>query len=66
MATQVNVPLRPETADALRQLARQELRDPRLQAQWLLEDGLRRAGVLVGGVPTGGDDDPPAPTLGRK
>jgi hypothetical protein len=47
MSTQVNVPLRPETADALRALARQELRDPRLQAQWLLEDGLRQAGVLT-------------------
>jgi hypothetical protein len=46
MTTQVNVRLRPETADALRQLAAKELRDPRLQAQWLLEDGLRRAGAL--------------------
>jgi hypothetical protein len=43
----VNVPLRPETADALRALARQELRDPRLQAQHLLESGLRQAGVLA-------------------
>jgi hypothetical protein len=60
MSTQVNVPLRPETADALRALARQELRDPRLQAQWLLEDGLRKAGVLVL-AGAGGDDDPPSP-----
>jgi hypothetical protein len=59
MPTQVNVPLRPETADALRQLARQELRDPRLQAQWLLEDGLKRAGVLVVGQAGGGEDAPP-------
>lgn len=62
MPTQVNVPLRPETAAALRQLARQELRDPRLQAQWILEDGLRRAGVLVVDRP-GGEDDPPTPQV---
>jgi hypothetical protein len=60
MPTQVNVPLRPETASALRQLAQRELRDPRLQAQWLLEDGLRQAGVLALDRPDG-EDDSPAP-----
>jgi hypothetical protein len=56
----VVVPLTPETAQALRDLARRELRDPRLQARWLLETGLRQAGVLVMDPPTGGDDDPRA------
>jgi hypothetical protein len=46
--TRVNVPLRPETAQALRSLAQRELRDPRMQAQYLLEEGLRRAGMLSG------------------
>jgi hypothetical protein len=58
MPTQVNVPLRPETADALRVLARQELRDPRRQAQWLLEAGLRQAGVLVADRPDAGEAPP--------
>src|SRR5436190_10090048 len=44
--TSVIVTLTPETARALRELALRELRDPRLQARWLLEDGLRRGGVL--------------------
>jgi hypothetical protein len=42
----VVVPLSPSTATALRELAERELRDPRLQARWLLEDGLRRARAL--------------------
>ena len=46
MPMSVIVTLTPDTARALRELAVRELRDPRLQARWLLEEGLRRAGVL--------------------
>ena len=47
MVQSVNIPLTPQAADALRTLARQELRDPRLQARWLVEHGLQQAGVLA-------------------
>jgi hypothetical protein len=43
----VYVPLPTQVQDALRELARRELRDPRLQARLLVEDGLRREGLLA-------------------
>ena len=47
MRDAVYVPLPRPVQDALFQLARQELRDPRLQARLLLEADLRQAGVLA-------------------
>lgn len=40
----VQVPLTPEAAAALHELARRELRPPRLKAALLVIEGLRRAG----------------------
>ncbi len=41
----IQVPLTPEAAARLRELARRELRPARLQAALILLDGLRRAGL---------------------
>ncbi len=43
----VYVPLPTRVHDALRELAHQELRDPRLQARVLVEEGLRARGLLT-------------------
>ena len=40
------VPLPPPVEDALRRSAWQDLRDPRKQARFLIEDGLRLRGLL--------------------
>jgi hypothetical protein len=42
----VYVPLPARVQDALRELAHKELRDPRMQARLLVEEGLRQRGVL--------------------
>jgi hypothetical protein len=46
MPTTIYVTLRPVEAEALRDLARKEDRDPRRQAARFIRDGLERAGVL--------------------
>jgi hypothetical protein len=61
MRDAVYVPLPRPVQDALFQLARQELRDPRLQARLLVEAGLRQAGMLVIDRPDAGNDEPPWP-----
>ena len=40
------VPLPPAVEDALRRSAWQDLRDPRMQARFLVEEALRQRGVL--------------------
>ena len=44
---------------ALKKRAKAELRDPRTQARWLIEAGLRQTGALVVDPPQAGEDDPP-------
>ena len=42
----ITIPLSDATGDALRRLASQEFRDPRMQAKLILERELQRAGAL--------------------
>jgi hypothetical protein len=44
---QVYVPLTENAIAQLLELARRELREPKVQAAWLILDGLRRAGLPV-------------------
>ena len=44
----VVVRIPPQTADALVKAAQETLRDPKAQARWYIEDGLRRDGALGG------------------
>jgi hypothetical protein len=60
MRRAVYVPMPPPVKDALYRLAGQELRDPRQQARLLVEEALRRRGVLPAEPAVGGaEDDPP-------
>ena len=45
MRRNLNVPLNSEAVAALVELARREYREPREQAAFLIQDGLRRAGI---------------------
>jgi hypothetical protein len=47
----VSVPLPEEAIRALRHMAAGELREPREQASWLLQDALRKAGALTEAPP---------------
>jgi hypothetical protein len=58
--TAVYVPLPPPVREALTRLAWRELRDPRQQARLLVEEGLRREGLLAS-EQVGAEDDPPRP-----
>ena len=42
----IYIPLSDASSDALRRLASQEVRPPQMQAKYLLEEALRRAGAL--------------------
>ncbi len=45
--TRIPIRLRNESIDALRTLARQEYRDVRQQAAWIIEHELERRGLLI-------------------
>ena len=42
----ITIPLSDASSDALRRLASKEVRPPQMQAKYLLEEALRRAGAL--------------------
>ena len=56
MVARISVPLRPESRAAVQRLAHDERRDPREQAAVIVEDELRRRGLL-----TATDREQPAP-----
>jgi hypothetical protein len=57
--SRISIPVRPDEAKALLDLAQQQYRDPRRQAALLVREGLQRAGVLPA-EPTLSDHRPPA------
>jgi hypothetical protein len=57
------VPLPPAVEDALRRSAWQDLRDPRMQARFLVEEALRQRGVLPAADPRAAAEVVAAPTM---